>query len=193
MPNVYDEAGKPIGEIPEGLDFVSMTEKAKLADKLQEELKAFEDKNVGVKSMREAIERKEAKIAELQKLIDQPKVEPLNDEKIRSMVQSETSKVLIDAELNRALANVSEEDRKEIRKYFDKLSAGETLNTETVHVVIKQAQRAAFPDKEFAFKAITTGRPPRTASEERKGFGDTEEGKEFAKRLGLRIEGKTKK
>jgi hypothetical protein len=193
MSKVFDEAGTPIGELPDDLVFGDLLSKAEKANKLEEDLKTFTDKNLGVKTLREAVDRRDAKIAELQRQIEGvEKAEPTEDDRIKQIVSQETSKVLIGAEMNRALSSLGEEDRASVKKMFDKITTGESVNMETLPVFLAQAQRASFPDRDFSrARPITSGRPPR-AEDGRKGFGDTDEGKEFASRMGLKLDNKKK-
>ena len=199
---LYDEDGNAVGELPDDVEFKSFTEKAAEADKLRDELKALEDKSAGVKSLRDAVNRKEERIAALQKEVDEARAAskketvqegistPVTDEeKLRSVIRDETAKAFLSTEIDRRLAGLPEDDRKEVRKAFDKLTVGEVLNADTLPVFIRQAESAAFPERAASRVRMGYGRAATPSySSDDKGFGDTEDGKEFAKKMGIRIE-----
>lgn len=204
---LYDEAGNEI-EVPEETELDSLKAAAEEAAKLKEEIKTIEDKSVGVKSLREALKRKESLITDLQKKLEgKPEAAAKNEEqkastvsldedKIRSMTRDEASRILMETEVVRHLAEYSDDDRKLIRKTFDKLSAGEELNVDTLPVFLEQAARATFPASDARATGImhtAGGRPPRVESDSGKSFADSDAGKELARRLGMRLEKPNKK
>lgn len=161
--------------------------------------------NPGVKSLREALERKEALIKSMKDdyeatkamkknaEVDEDEDVKMTQEEIMKLSDQAVTKRLINVEVNRELARLPDEQRESVKKAFDKLTAGEEVNEETVHVFIQQALSANnLRTKEPSRTASHGGRPARV-TEQSSSFADTPEGKAFANRLGFKTEAPTKK
>lgn len=184
---LYDEKGAKV-EVPDESELQSLRSAQEEVDKLKADLAAASDKSTdGVKALRSALERKEETIAKLQAdLATKPK-ESLSPEDITKTATEAATKVLVDVEVHRATSNLSEEDLKLFKSKFDKLTQGEQVNLETVSVYIDEASRAAGIEKSVKVPPLRSGRGPRI-EDKPKSFGDTEEGKAFAARMGLLLE-----
>lgn len=197
MRTLYDEAGNSV-EVPDEQELDSLKKANEEAEKLREQIKTVEEGSIGIKSLREALKRKDALIADLQKKTETPKEEPKEEKKevvfdenrIRELTRAEASKMLLDTEIDRSLSEYSDDDKKLVRRYFDKLTSGEELNVETMKVYMEQAARAAFPstDVRSKFSHSAGGRPPIVDSDQRKSFADTDAGRELAQRLGMKLD-----
>lgn len=86
------------------------------------------------------------------------------------------------------LKQYSPEDQKTVGAYFDKLAAGETLTTERVSEIMKQAHTIVFPQQTFQEPVGGTGAPPRfkdttQGGTQKDSFAETEEGKNIANEI----------
>jgi phosphomevalonate kinase len=199
---LFDEAGNQV-EVPDEQELESLKSAQEEANALKEQIKAFEDGSVGMKSLREALKRKDSLIADLQKKAEAPKQEAkveekkevFDEEKYRQMSRAEASKILLETEISRSLSEYSEDDKKLIKRNFDKLTAGEELNMETMSVYMEQAARAAFPstDVRSKFSHSAGGRPPIVDDGQKKSFADSDAGRDLAARMGLKLEAPKRK
>lgn len=198
MRKLFDESGAEI-EAMDDKEIGELKAKAEASVKLEEELKSLTDKSVGLKNLRESLNRKERRIGELEEQLKastdkKPVEDKKEDEKsldsldIEKRAENAARRVLLDSEINRHLGEFSDEERTKVKKYFDKLSHGEELNLDTMRVFLNEAERVAFPERS-ASRPSFQGRPPRINTNE-KTFSDTDEGKALANQLGFKIEKK---
>lgn len=200
MRQLFDESGNQV-EVPDEQELESLKSAQEEANSLKEQMKTLEDGSVGIKSLREALKRKDSLIADLQKKAEAPKEvkkeEPpvFDEEKYRQMSRAEASKILLETEISRSLSEYSEDDKKLIKRNFDKLTAGEELNIETMSVYMEQATRAAFPstDVRSKFSHSAGGRPPIVDDGQKKSFADSDAGRDLAARMGLKLEAPKRK
>lgn len=201
MRTLFDESGAEV-QVPDESELEELKKANEEAASLKEQLKTLEDGSVGMKSLREALKRKDALISDLQKKtapVEAPKevkaeTPAFDESRLRELTRAEASKVLLEAEINRSLSEYSDDDKKVVKRYFDKLSAGEELNMETLGVYMEQATRAAFPstDVRSRFSHTAGGRPP-IVEETKKSFADSDAGRELAARLGMKLDIPSKK
>lgn len=190
MRKLFDEAGNAV-EVPDDSELQAL----KTAKEEAEQLKKDLDKNAGVKNLREALARKEARIQSLEASTakkEEPKAQPtyeaVSDDDIRKTASQAAVRALMEVEIGRKLSDYDDEERTTVKKVFDKLVAGEELNMETMPVFLAQAESAAFPDRQRNTSVARSGRPPRQSEEKKQGYGDTDDGKAFAASLGLNID-----
>lgn len=217
MRTFKDTEGNTV-EVPDEAEIVALKEKAQTADKYEQELKELEDKSMGIKSLREANKRKdeltvslkhqvETLAAEKKKIEDTLKqrdehiqkqeadgVEILNEDQIKSMAENHTLATLVKLELSRELSGYDKEEQDKVKRYYEKLIAGENVNLDTVHTFIAEAKRVALPNlSSSSVRGTSSGGHAARTEEKKTGFGDTDEGKAFAANMGLRIESPAKK
>jgi len=86
-------------------------------------------------------------------------------------------------EINKHLQKYPKEEREVVKKYFDKLIAGEEVNSETIPQFIEQAESAAFPKKPGLRGVTLSGKEPQLEIKEGQDFSDTEQGKQIANEM----------
>lgn len=188
---LFDEAGNAV-EVPDEAEINEMKSAKDEVTTIKKEMATLADKSPeGMKSLRAALARKEELVAKLEGELS--KKSGLTSEEVTKTATSAAQKLLVDNEVARRVSTLSEEDKTAFMSKFTKLTAGEEVNLETVHVFAEEASRAAGISGLQRSAPLHTGRGPRIDDSEKKNFGDTEAGKEFAKRMGLRIEPPTKK
>lgn len=111
----------------------------------------------------------------------------LTPEQIREEAQKAGREVIIGQLKDDFLKQYSEEDRKAISVYFDKLSAGENLTSESVEKHMREAHHIVFPNQGTKSFPSGSGLPPRfndvTSGQKKESFPDTEEGKSIANEI----------
>lgn len=191
MRKLFDAEGKEV-EVPDEAEIEALK-------KAEEDLKAFNE-GKGVKNLREVLSRRdeelevarkakqelEAKLAERGE--DETKApEVLSPEKIQELIQQGIHGSMVGVEVQKALSQYSEEDRKVVKRYYDKLSNGESVDINNVSTFLDEAARFAFPDATDRTSRVSHGGKAARGKDEEKTFGDTDEGKDFAARMGLNI------
>lgn len=197
MRKLLDSEGKEV-EVPDEAEIEAMRAAQEKLTKAEEELKIFND-GKGVKNLREVLGRRDEELEAANKAKQELEAklaagefetkapEPLTPEKVHELIQQGIHGSLVGVEVQKALAGYTEEDRKVVKRLYDKLTAGEQVDVNNVGQFIAQARGVAFPEEASRGGASHGGRAARSQDEE-KGFGDTEEGADFAKRMGLKIE-----
>ena len=192
---LYDEKGEPI-EVMDDAEIQALKDAAAEREELKTQLGALEEGSPGIKSLREAIKRKDEKIAELTQaskapapVVEQPKDAPKVPtlEEIQAMTAKAATNSLLEQEIARALSKHGEDDRKTIRKFYEKLTNGEEISMENVHSFISQAEALVKPNTPAS--RPVNGHVPRPVEERTNdNFADTDAGKGLAARLGLNIQ-----
>jgi hypothetical protein len=190
---LFDSDGNEV-EVPTSEEFDALkTER----EEQEVQLKALEEGSPGIKSLRDAIKRKDSAINELSaKLkgvgeINKPEEKQeehkSSQDDIAGLVRSEASKTFVDIEVNRSLNGYTEEERGAIKRYFVKLTTGEDVTIENFDSFLKDAERLAIPKETRESRGtIGSGRPPHKASD-KKSFDQTDEGQALGSRLGLNL------
>lgn len=194
MRKLFDEAGAEI----EVLDDNEVKELRDKAAKLEEDLKVHEG-GKGVQNLREALNRRAAREAELEatkaeleaqlaELGSKVKEESVDPAKVKEMTAQAVQEQMVQVEVNRTLAQYDEDQRKVVKRYYSKLVNGEDVTVENVHNFLKEAVEFAFPGQRSNNVNVSHGGRPAQAESRGQGFGETDEGKNFAAQMGLTIE-----
>jgi flagellar biosynthesis GTPase FlhF len=146
------------------------------------------------KQLREALKRKDEFIESLLKEKNAPKEDDKTEddeievtkediERIASeKAESSAINALLQSQVNQELARFPDEDRPAIKKYYDKLTAGEQVNIENYRTFIEEATKIVFKDQAPEMKPFA-GRSSIRGNENGVDFVETERGKALKSRL----------
>lgn len=185
---LFDAEGNEV-EVPDFEEIETLKKAQEEAEALRQQLEELEDGSKGVKSLRDALKRRDEKIQDLESKLNIAPEEPVNIDKIREIAQQEAAQSFLQTEKNRRLASLSDDERQNVERVFNKLTAGEQLNADNMDMFINQAMTIGAPERvaNKARNATYGGGVPRPEAQ-RTSFADTEEGKDFAARLGMTID-----
>lgn len=194
---LFNEDGSSV-EVPDAEEIQKLVdEKSALATKLEElggeagpdwknlrrEKKEIEDK----------LKKFESKAKEKGFSLEDEEKETLETEKIKKITQEEIRKRDLDDRMDEVLAEVPEDKRENVKHFFNKLSAGEEMTEEKFDTFVASSLQAVGIGREVeapVVRRVTAsvgGSGVPKFSTKPKKFGDTEQGKAFAARIGLRI------
>lgn len=203
---LFDEDGNEI-EVPdekelEGLKLAAKKnkERKKALKELEEKIKDYEadDGKRNFRALRKKADALEKALKKLGKTVDDKgeivdikgKIDP---DKLLEEAKKAARSELIQNKIDTALSKIQDEDqRKVVKHYFEKLSAGEELDLEKVDKYLGQAAKLATPegDTNNSLKDILNldGGTSRSGGGGEVNFAETEEGKALAEDLGLTLE-----
>ena len=196
MKTLYDENGDPQEvETPEEI-------KAKLDAEYQVKLKEAEDRAKQLedepvaqnfKMLREKAKKSEQEANEYKKKLSELGQNPdankaFTREEAEVLIKQRTHEAVIEREKSRAFAQFDAETKPVVESYFNKITAGETLDPDSISEYVEKAAMLARPmDQSNPIKRVISagsGKPPRT---ERTSFTETSRGQELASRLNLNL------
>jgi len=187
---LFDEDGnevkvpdeKTINDFKAGHD--KNIERRETEKELKNELKEFksDDKSKNFRIMRKQNESLKVKLAEKGEVISddgkiEKKAENLTEERIAEIAGNATKKMLLENRVSSELSRIEDKDQRAVvKKYFEKLSAGEELSNEVIESNFEKAMTLA--DVSVKSSNSISGLPPRfESSDKKKDFTDTDEGK----------------
>lgn len=165
-------------------------ERREIEKNLKKDLKEFENdaKAVNFRTIRKQNDSLKAKLAEKGEVISDDgkigkKVENLTEEKIAEITKKTTEKMFLENRVSSELLRIEDKDKRAVvKKYFEKLSAGEELSNEVIESNLDKAITLVDISLKSSNSISASGLPPRFESgDNKKDFTDTEEGKEHLK------------
>lgn len=110
-------------------------------------------------------------------------------EDVRKEAQSSARQTLLQDKIEEQLSKYSDEEAKVVRHYFDKLSAGETLDIRNIPKIMKEAERVAFEGERSDGKTANSagGRAPNRTEKKPEGTLDDESAQGVADAMGIKI------
>jgi len=207
MPRIlFDEDGNEV-EVPdekelEGLKLAAKKnkERKKALKELEAKIKDYEadDGKRNFRALRKKADALEKALKKLGKTVnDKGEIvdakEKIDPDKLLEEAKKAARSELIQNKIDTALSKIQDEDqRKVVKHYFEKLSAGEELDLEKVDKYLGQAAKLATPegDTSNSLKDIlnSDGGTSRSGAGGEVNFAETEEGKALADDLGLTLE-----
>lgn len=159
-------------------------------DDLIESIKlAKEASNPNWKSTREKIAKlqtfikaniKDASLDEEGNVTMEEKIDP---KAIEESARKAAREEIFGQEINKHLEKYPADSREAVKKYFEKLSAGEELNSETIAKTMDEAGSIVVPKPASNPGTNLSGGEPRIKIEDGQDFSETEQGKEIAKEV----------
>jgi len=187
------ESTKKVEDIQKEIDAIKEKVGAKEGQDLGEVLDQMkEDANPNFTAMRKTLAAKGKELEKATKLLDENKIEfgkknlEIDVKKITSDAQEAgakaANKMLIENELNKRLANFDEKQKPVVRKFYDKLVAGEEVTLENLDEFFKQSISASGIEIDSGGGTYVDGQPPVFAKKDGD-FSETERGKEIGKQI----------
>lgn len=161
-------------------------ERRETEKELKNSLKEFEsdDKSMNFRTMRKQNDSLKAKLVEKGEVISddgkiEKKIDNLTEEKIAEITKKTTNKMFLENRVSSELSRIEDKDKRAIvKKYFEKLSAGEELSNEVIENNLDKAMTLVDISLKSSNSISTSGLPPRfESSDKKKDFTETEEGK----------------
>lgn len=165
------------------------TKVSELTAKNEELSSSDENKNwsklrTKAESLQKALEKQGIKTDDDGNVIQQPS--SLTEEEIQERI-NKTAREVINSNYKSSLFKKYQDDaeKKElVEHYFNKLSAGEELQPETMDKIFTEAERFAFPEqKENHSVSLPGGNPPLIKTDDKNNFSNTEQGQSIANEL----------
>jgi len=113
----------------------------------------------------------------------------LSEEEIINKASAKFKQEMINETVEDSLSHYNEEQKKVVKHFFEKLTAGEQLSIKNVENYLKQAESLAIPNYNDRVNRVITSGIGRVPSENngKKNYADTDDGKKLASMLGLNI------
>jgi len=179
-------------EVPTADEFKALDEKAKTADKFKadydaanKELETFKNdpQNKNWQQARTTIDRLKDELKKGGKEMrdDGTIVEigkTMTFEEVEAKATGAATKLLLEERKREKLSKFTEEDRKVIEHYYNKLSTGEDMSFEKVDKFVTEAARLVKPD--MFVSPTPSGHAPRLPDGTKQNFAETDLGKQVA-------------